>query len=340
MKRFERQAAPYHLNDIKDISEEEWRDPEKHPTWLRDTFHPRRTIDDFKRHLEALSPSQMDAAMQFSLQYHLDDETFGIFDHIITTLPLRRTDAIKWMDAYPPLVFSLLKTYPALEDLLLPDEISPFASEILHNLIRSVNGLRVAVLVALEKISATIAALSLATYFDLLWLTAGSVRSQELAQEVLLVLNDCRLVHGDQSDLARRYGEKHAIAIAFDRAEEAFEECPCDEDGKPKKQRTAPVHTRLSYVEDESLCVKAPIRIDAKTPVRLHSHVRLQAASKPDNRWIESIVLDGVVVQSMKGELKIELMHPPPPEMEIMDWNLYNAGSTGRSPTFRDSCMR
>jgi regulator of nonsense transcripts 1 len=201
---------------------------------------------------------------------------------------------------------------------------------ILSNLIRSANALRVAVLVALEKISGTIAALPPAEYFDLLWLTSGSVRSQELVQEVLLVLNDCRLSHGDNSDVARRYGDKHALAIAFDRAEEAFEECPCDEDGKPRKQRTAPAHTRLSYAEGEALCVRAPIRIDAKSVVRLHSHVRLQAASKPDNRWIESIVLDGVVVQAMKGELKIELMHPPPPEMEEIDWSLYNAGSTGK----------
>ncbi|KAJ7472913.1 RNA-directed RNA polymerase [Mycena galericulata] len=340
VRRFERQAAPYHLNDIKDITEEDWRDSEKHPTWLRAAFHPRLLIDDFHRHLEELSSLQVDQVMQFSLRYHLDDETFWIFDYIVSVVPLRRADVIKWMDIYPPLVFSLLKRYPPLDDCLLPEEISPLASEILHNIIRSANSLRVAVLVAVEKISATVAALPLVTYFDLLWLTAGSVRSQELAQEVLLVLNDCRLRHGDDSDPARRYGEKHALAIAFDRAEEAFEECPCDENGKPKKQRTAPVHTRLSYVEDEPLCVKAPIRIDAQSPVRLHSHVRLQAASKPDNRWIESIVLDGVVVQSMKGELKIELMHSPPPEMTIMDWNLYNAGSTATSKAMMEALLR
>ncbi|KAJ6529218.1 RNA dependent RNA polymerase-domain-containing protein, partial [Mycena capillaripes] len=330
VRRFERQAVPYHLNDIKDILEEDWGDAEKYPAWLRAAFHPRLQVDDFQRSMDQLSALQLDKAMEFSLQYHLEDETFWIFNQIISVIPLRRENVMKWMDTYPPLVFALLKAYPPLEDSLLPDEISPLATPILLNLIRSANTLRVAVLVALEKISATIAALSLATYFDLLWLTAGSVRSRDLVQEVLLVLNDCRL-SCDNSDVTLKYGEKHALAIAFDRAEEAFEECPCDEDGKPRKQRTAPSHTRLSLVEDEALCVRAPIRIDAKTPVRLHSHVRLQASSKPDNRWIESIVLDGVVVQAMKGELKIELMHPPPPEMADMDWNLYNAGSTGES---------
>ncbi|KAJ7689926.1 RNA dependent RNA polymerase-domain-containing protein [Mycena rosella] len=340
VRRFERQAAPYHLNDIKDITEEDWQDPQKHLVWLNAAFHPRLSANHFQQHLDAWGALEIEKAMQFSLQYHLENETFWIFNQIITTAPLRRADVIQWMDTHPPLVFALLKTYPPLDNLVLSDETSPFASEILHNLIRSANTLGVAVLVAFEKISATIAALPLAKYFDLLWLTAGSVRSQELVQEVLLVLNDCRLASGDSSDVARRYGEKHALAIAYDRAEEAFEECPCDEDGKPKRQRTAPAHTTLSHVEGEALCVKAPIRIDAKTLVRLHSHVRLQAASKPDNRWIESIVLDGVVVQSMKGELKIELMHPPPPEMEIMDWNLYHAGSTATSKAMMEALLR
>ncbi|KAF7338901.1 Rna-directed rna polymerase [Mycena sanguinolenta] len=330
VRRFERQAAPYHLNDIRDISEEDWQNIEKYPVWLKAVFHPRLGADDFQRHLNNLSSPQLDQVFHFSLKYHLEDETFWVFNHVIGAeeAPLRRMEVMKWMEAYPPLVFSLLKAYPPGDDCLLPDETSPLAAPILYNLIRSANSLRVAVLVALEKISATIAVLPLATYFDLLWLTAGSVRSQELVQEVLLVLNDCRLASGDTSEVARRYGEKHALAIAFDRAEEAFEECPCDEDGKPKRQRIAPVHTRLSYVEGEALCVRAPIRIDAKSPVRLHSHVRLQAASKPDNRWIESIVLDGVVIQSTKGELKIELMHPPPPEMEVMDFNLYHAATS------------
>ncbi|KAJ7155081.1 RNA-directed RNA polymerase [Mycena filopes] len=340
VKRFQRQAAPYHLNDIKDITEEEWLETEPYSA-LRTVFHPRLSADEFQQHLDGANALQLEAMMLFALRYHLDDEVFWIFNHIIAAAPLRRQDVIRWMDTYPPLVFPLLKAYPPVEDFHLPEETSPLATQILNNLIRSANTLRIAVLVALEKISASIAALPLGTYFDLLWLTAGSVRSQELVQEVLLVLNDCRLAHGDASDAARKYGDKRALAIAFDRAEEAFEECPCDEDGKPRKQRTAPAHTRLSYFEGESpLCVRAPIRIDAKSAVRLHSHVRLQAASKPDNRWIESIVLDGVVVQSMKGELKIELMHPPPPEMEDMDWNLYNAGSTATSKAMMEALLR
>jgi hypothetical protein len=33
--------------------------------------------------------------------------------------------------------------------------------------------------------------------------------------------------------------------------------------------------------------------------------------------------------QASKAKLKINLFHPGPPEMEAMDWNLYDAGSIG-----------
>ena len=45
--------------------------------------------------------------------------------------------------------------------------------------------------------------------------------------------------------------------------------------------------------------------------------------------------MDGVVTQASKGELKINLFHPGPPEMEAMDWNLYNGGSIG---VFSENC--
>ncbi|KAK7059945.1 Rna-directed rna polymerase [Favolaschia claudopus] len=302
VKRFERQAAPYRLNDIRDISAEDWQNAEKHTKWIEAAFNPRLREDQFKRHLDELSFAQLNDVMQFSLRYHLEEETFWTFSHLISASPLRRSDVEKWLDAHPPLVFVLLRAYPPTEECALPEETEHLAGIIIHNLIRSANNHGVVVLVALEKISATIAGLPLKIYFDIVWFTAGSVRAQQLVQEVLLVLNDCRLTctSGNDSDIAVRYGEKHARAIAFDRAEEAFEECPCDEDGKPRRQRTAPTHTKLAYVEAEEgrLWVRATIRIDAKSAVRLHSH------------------------------LKIELMHPPPPEMEIMDWNLYHAATS------------
>jgi len=273
------------------------------------------------------------------LEYHAEEEVFWTFGVIISQLPIRRDTVINWMNKFPPLVFSVLKAYPPDDSGILPQETVALARPIVQNLVRSANSLRIAVLVAFEKLARTIVDLSLDTYFDLLMLTAGSVRSPELAQEVLFVLNDCRIPLGTESE-ALRYGHKHALAIAFDRAEEAADECPCNDEGKPRKQRTPPVQTKLKFIPDDLNHVWAAVRIDARSPVRLHSHVRLQAASKAENRWVESPIMDGVVVQSLKGEMKIELMHPPPPEMGAMDWNMYNAGSIATSKAMMDALLR
>jgi regulator of nonsense transcripts 1 len=53
----------------------------------------------------------------------------------------------------------------------------------------------------------------------------------------------------------------------------------------------------------------------------------LQAASKAEH--VRAPILDGVVIQVSRGEFIIELIHPPPPEMERIKWNMYNAGSIG-----------
>jgi regulator of nonsense transcripts 1 len=267
--------------------------------------------------------------LTLSLEYHSEDELFYAFQHLVEREPFPNDVVLSWIDKHPPLVFVSLKTFPPDPDTnTLQGVLRDQAYPILRALVHSANELKIAALAGLEKVSGSIRRIGLADYFDLLSLTALSVRSQQLVQEVLLVLNDCR-VEGEP-DIARRYGYKHALAVAFDVAEEAADECPCNEDGRPRRQKTPPTQTRLTRIMGEPLMVKAAIRVDARTSARLHSHVRLEASSKPENRWISIPIVDGLVIQAGKGELKIELLHPPPPETESMDWNLYTAGSIGK----------
>jgi hypothetical protein len=174
----------------------------------------------------------------------------------------------------------------------------------------------------LEKLAKSIGAMDLdqLEYIDILMLSS---LSKQLVQEVLLVLNDCRLQHSPEA----AYGHKHALGVVFDRAEEAAGECPCNDDGRPrKKQKVPPSHAKVTFA---LITRKTGKNCDhARTSIRLHSHVRLQAASKAENRWLEAPIMDGVVTQASKGELKVNLFHPGPPEMEVMDWNLYDAGSS------------
>ncbi|KAK0493788.1 hypothetical protein EDD18DRAFT_1049933, partial [Armillaria luteobubalina] len=116
----------------------------------------------------------------------------------------------------------------------------------------------------------------------LLMQTALSVHAPQVIQEVLFVLNDSRATLPDIPP-KQKYGNNFALGIAFDRAEEAADECPCNEDtfiAGPQKQRTAPVKTTMQYVPENPLQVKVPIWVDSRTPICLHSHVQLQAVSE------------------------------------------------------------
>jgi hypothetical protein len=278
--------------------------------------------------LSRMTPDQWDTILNFSLEYHAENELFSTFHAILADVPIRREAVIRWMERESQLVFALLKKFPPDNSCSLPEETAPLVSYIVRNIIRSANKFGIASLVALEKIAASIARIPMQEYFKLLTLASLSVRVPQLAQEILLVLNESRAEAIAESG-ASRYAHKHALAVAFDLAEEAADECPCDENGRPKKQKNAPIIVQLAPDSENSHLVKAFVRIDLRTSVRLHSHVRLQAASKPEKEWLEAPVMDGLVTQAMKGELRIELLHPAPPEMSRMDWKMYSAGIIG-----------
>ncbi|KAG5352321.1 hypothetical protein C0989_002856 [Termitomyces sp. Mn162] len=369
ISRFQRQAAPYQLNDLRDVN---WKLPENRlflpsffpkeestfprvdiPEEESDMFgpvlgtipqnpnHERHTPQSMHAHLSAKTPQEIDRIMVFAFHHHADEEMFLVFDFVVAQQPLQRDIVEKWIEMFPPLAFTLLKRFVPLEDSSLPEPIAGMAHVICRNIIRCANTLGIAALVAIENMARSIAGMSVEQYFDLLNLAAYCVRSPHLVQEVLLCLNDSRLdPASDLSTPAMKYGCKFSLSIVFDRAEEAADECPCDDNGKPRRQRTPPTHVKLSSVADEPDHVRAIVRVDAKNEVRLHSHVRLQAASKATNRWIQTPIMDGLVVQASKGELKISLLHPKPPELERMDWNMYHAGITATSKAMMDAVLR
>ena len=320
--RFDRETVPYSLNLLNDF---DWT---KKPPWFKDLFVPKRSPEGMQEQLMLRSAEELEHIMAFCLEYHATDELFWAFDVMITTTPL--ADGVpSWVDRFPPLAFLLLKRYPPDDSQRLAPTVADIGITIVKNIIRSANALGIAALVALEKISESISQIAMANYLDLLMLVAHCVRSSNLAQEVLLVLNDTRISIIAQSDLYA-YIHKHALAVAFDRAEEAADECPCDEKGTPRKRSSAIPILQLLPVANELMTVVAHVRIDIHNAVRLHSHVRLQAAVEPERGWVECPVIDGIVVQASKGELKIELQHPPPPEMVRIQWKMYTAGSVGK----------
>lgn len=320
--RFDREKTSYALNLLTDV---DWN---QKPPWFQSIFLPKQNFDARKAQLTSKSAQELEEIMSFCLEYHAEDEMFWIFDEMIKALPLNPCIST-WIDRFPPLVFALLKKYPPEDSNCLAPGITAFSITIVENIIRSANTLGIASLVALEKISSSIADIAMTNYLDLLMLAAHSVRSPNVVQEVLLVLHEARASVIDQSEVLA-YVHKHALAITFDRAEEAADECPCDDKGVPRKRSSAIPIIRLLLVAQEQSTVVAHVRIDRANSVRLHSHIRLQAAAEPEKGWIDCPVLDGIVVQASKGELKIKLQYPPPPETEKMQWKIYNAGNVGK----------
>lgn len=281
-----------------------------------------------KEYLSRQPLDALDECAEFAWRYHADHQLFWIFDAIISPVPLNLPYVENWVDREPLLVFSVLKKFVPSETGFLHEHTSSLGRLITKQIIRSANIVGIASLVALEKIKGTIATLNIVHYLELLELAAMSVRSPELVQEILLVLHECReITRSTSASLAHIH--QHALAIACDRAEEAGDECPCDENGRPRKQHIAPALVPLFPVEGKLSEAVAHIRVDAPSAIRLHSHVRLRAASKPEKGHVEPSVLDAIVLEANAGEVKLLLIHTPPPEYVQMQWYIYNAGSVG-----------
>lgn len=313
--------SPYVLNQITD------EDLAALPPEQRGIFH--KPLDSLREHLSTLLPEVLDEVAEISWKCHAEEVLFMTFDTVLSRRPLNRHYLEKWMDRQPLLVFSLLKTFFPSEDGQLHEDIASLdVLFIVRQILRSANAVGIASLSALERIRSSIASLSITHYLDLLQLAPLCVRPPQLIQEVLLVLHECREPAYSRSP-ASTYIHKHSLAVSCDRAEEANDECPCDDEGRPRRQSKAPLLVDLRPVEDKSTEVLAHIRVDAPAAIQLHSHVRLRAGSRPERGWVAPIILDGLVMEMSPGQARISLMHTAPPEVFQMQWYLYNAGSIG-----------
>lgn len=302
---------------------------------MKKLFIPKASRDKIQAALRTRGIADVEKVLALCLDNHAYDELFWAFYTIISPIERMSVEVTKkWIERHPPLVYCLLKTQPPTDDLFVSPYLADLELTIIQNVIKSANHIGIASLVALEKIAASVASISMNEYLHLLLLASLSVRSSDLVQEVLLVLHECRADVVSRSPMME-YAHKHALGITFDRAEEAADECPCNDQGRPKKPRgrgPTAATVRLVPVPDEPTQVMAHVRIDEPTAVRIHSHVRLQAASDPEKGWVGGKpVVDAVVVLARKGEMTMELQYPLPPEYVRMQWRMYNAGSVGKS---------
>lgn len=323
--RFSRELIPYNVRSVRDV---DWS---SHPGWIKDLFVPRASETTFKDFLSDLQQEQFLTVMTFAHQHRADNELYWTFEFIVALQPLMVDSIITCLQANPALVYVLLKAYPPTESLVLHEHLVNLQVPVSRAILRAANALGVATLVALEKIAQSINDMQTTEYVELLMLAALSIRPKTLLQETLLVLHEATSASREGSP-AKTYFHKHALAIAFDCAEEATDACPCDDTGRPRNTKSSYPVLRLIQAENsDEGHVDVHFRVDLAVPVRLHSHVRLQCVSDPENAFIDRAVVDGVVTKAARGEVSVELFHPLPPEFEVMQWRIFDAGSLGMS---------
>ena len=345
-------AAPYERNDLKDF---DWTGQDQ----LRTIFMAKK--DEALRCIRSASDDELHAAMGFGLRYHEQERAFWIFEAMCGRSDPQVDRIALWCAQYPQLVFSLLHHLLPLDaEHLLEVPWSWHREDLLRALLLCANRSAIAVLVGLEKLKQDLLELDSDGFCDILWFAALTVRHRQTAQEVLLTLFEQRTTTETPPRIS--YLHKQALSIAFDRIEEAFEGVPCNETGWPTKQRDAPARVPLLpplqqtengpvvvplesiFQSKKAPTVRAQVRVDATSSVRIHSHVRLTPVSKPEretaNAWLQREVLDGIVKQARKGEVDIQLYQHPPPEFGKMEWNMYDAGSIATGEAMMNALRR
>lgn len=195
------------------------------------------------------------------------------------------------------------------------------AFEILRAFILSANQAEEFVATPLRAFLSTVELMSLSEFADLVQLISLTVRSPEVALNVLLGCLEpeaTRILPGEPP-LVRHF-VRNIIANALDHIGEAAEQCQTRDDLLEIRL--------LDEQEDGYAVVEIPFRIDAAggTP-QTSAHVRLTAASLPKNVVVgRPYSIDALVIHSQHGLAKLVCYHPPPPFVLDCSWNMQNCG--------------
>ncbi|KAG8772988.1 hypothetical protein FRC12_002781 [Ceratobasidium sp. 428] len=296
--------------------------------------------EQFFEEIRDREDEELEDFMQLAWTHNAHDYAFYIFEVMCSRIS---TDSLvnlrHWLNVNPAMVYALLKVYyDANEEQLAL--FQKFDEVIIRSIIASANSYSISAPMTLDRLWPIVVGLKFPIFAEIMWMTACSVRSLPLAAEIMATLMEARN-GSDASSVALDYAERQVWGVCLDRAEEADSQCPCTDDGRPRRQRQAPALVPLLKTEDESV-VDAHPRIDLPNSVRLHAHVRLQAASQPE-RGVDPRgrpIMDGVVSGSRRGELRIHLLHNPPIDVEKIEWHLYPAGDVVTSRAMFDAIVK
>ncbi|KAJ1308794.1 hypothetical protein OPQ81_004484 [Rhizoctonia solani] len=338
LQRFEREIKTYVPKSVKDLRVEV-----EGESWAERQIHELFSLEalDFLEEIRAFEDVKLEDFLQLAWTHNAHAYAFYVFE-VISSRALEDREKLgslqHWLGIDPAMVYALLKVYTQQsEDSNILRELDEV---IIRSIILSANTYSISAPITIERLRPAVNALTFKEFSEIMWLTACSVRSLTLAADILATLTETRADVSSQSP-SLEYAHRHLWAVCLDRAEDADSECPCDDTGRPRRQRSAPPKVPLKSTSEERV-VDAQIRVDSPSHVRLHAHVRLQAASQPEHGMDPRgrPIMDGIVSGIRKGEARIHLLHTPPIDFESIEWYLYPAGDIVTSRAMLDSVVK
>jgi regulator of nonsense transcripts 1 len=204
--------------------------------------------------------------------------------------------------------------------------------KILQAHILSANEMQELVVEPFKRVISQIRSMSLTDFADLVELISLTVRSPDIALDLLLEcleLESTRILPGRPALI--QHFVRNVVGIALDSIDEA---------AQPQITRKDLLDLKLGAGDSEGYpVVESQLRIDVPAGTLAPTdHVRLTAASPPVNSAMaQTYSIDALVESSQPGLATFRCFHPLPPFVEQCSWKLQNCGSFVTTKTMFDA---
>lgn len=328
---FSEEAKEYTVPDRKNAL------PSTSPSWLVEIvvhgdLESLTRLESIEQYQQLFKTVQSSNDKGFLLQCFR--HTLNNFDTIVVEAgPLVQT-LVEALDADPTLVIAFVQILslpesPEQQDIkeILEASLLP----IIRAFVLSANTIGHLILGPLKEVLSSISpgSLSLSNIADIVELAALTIRSTDLALDLLL---ECLQPNAPKCVTAEPqvvHLLRNLIAIALDHIEEA----------ENVAKRLPGVFDLSPYAKDKTgKVVEASFRIDLTGTPKKSSHVRLTTASLPSNVLVgNNYSIDALVTFSETGRARFECLHPPPPYFADCSWILEDCGPFVNAKSMIDS---
>ena len=210
-----------------------------------------------------------------------------------------------------------------------------FGHKILQAHIVSANEMQEFVVEPFKRVLSQISSMSLTNFADLVELISLTVRSVDVALDLLLECletESMRILHWRPALI--QHFVRNLMGIALDHIDEAAE-------AQISREDLLDLKIRPSKLGGDPL-VESRLRIDAPAgTLALSDHVRLTPANPPANFVMARISSIDALVESFEpGFATFRCFHPLPPFVEQCSWKLQNCGSFVTTKTMFDAIKK